>query len=89
MPSRIFRSHSPRSTSVLEESPWMTNLHPVNWLAHMQQWQALPPEQRQAQVPASMAFEGEPVSRERLEELYRTATPASSRPTAESSATPN
>jgi hypothetical protein len=74
---------SPAFTSILEESPWPTNLHPVNWLVNMQAWQVLPPEQRQAQawtqvpasVAASMAFEGEPVSRERLEELHRTATP--------------
>ena len=66
---------------------------PVNWLTTLQQWQALPPEQRQAQawaqVPASMAFEGEPVSRERLEELHRTATLASSKPVTESLATQN
>lgn len=67
------------------------------WLTTMRQWQALPPEQRQAQawaqvpvsVAASMAFEGEPVSRERLEELHRTATLASSKPATESSATRN
>lgn len=54
----------------------------------MQMWQALPPEQRLAQawaqvpasVAASMAFEGEPVSRERLEELHRTATAAPPQP---------
>jgi len=63
----------------------------------MQTWQALPPERRQAQawaqvpasVAASMAFEGEPVDQEHLEELHRTATPASSRPDSESSATRN
>lgn len=56
-------------TSAVEHSPWTTNFHGVNWLANMQSWQALPSEQRQAQVwaqvPASMAFEGEPVSLER------------------------
>lgn len=67
----------------------------MTWLVNMQTWQVLPPEQRLAQawaqvpasVAASMAFEGEPVSRERLEELHRTATPASLRRPGESSAT--
>jgi hypothetical protein len=65
----------------------------MNWFAKMQVWQALPPEQRRAQawaqVSANMAFEREPVSRERLEELHRTARPVSSKPAAESSATGN
>jgi len=81
----------------LEDSPCKTNFHALNWLANMQSWQALPSEQRRAQawaqvpasVEASMAFEGEPVSRERLEELHRIATPGSSRPAAESSVTQN
>lgn len=70
----------------------------VNWLAKMQAWQALPQETRQAQawaqvpasVAASMAFEGEPVSRQHLEELHRrTETRGSSKPVSESSATPS
>jgi len=69
------------------------HLQPMNWLAILQRWQVLPPEQRRAQVPASvaasMAFEGEPVSLEHLEELHRIATPASPKRAVESSATPS
>ena len=52
---------------------------PMDWLAIMQAWQALPSEKRSeqawAQIPASvaasMAFEGEPVNQTWLEELHR------------------
>ena len=95
--ARLNRNPSPTFTSILEDSSWTTNVLAVNWLTNMQSWQALPSEQRRAQawaqvpasVEASMAFEGEPVSRERLEELHRIATPGSSRPAAKSSATQN
>ena len=64
----------------------------MTWQDNIRHWQALPPELRRAQawtqvpasVAASMAFEGEPVSRERLEELHQIATLALSKPAVES-----
>ncbi len=70
----------------------------MNWVETIQVWQGLPPEiqmrLRWERIPrdvaASMAFEQEPVDLMRLEELHRqTAPPASSKPLAEFSVTPN